>query len=166
MKNQIYSLNILLLITLLSFHSLADNLPNQIVWNKDGAEMAYVPAGSFEMGDHFDEGEDNELPVHTVTLDGFYMDKTEVTVGQFKGFLDDTSYSWGGDWDSVASKSPTDDHPMIWVTWNDATAYAEWAGKRLPTEAEWEYAARGGQKASVTPGEMILMILRLIMEVM
>ena len=59
MKNQIYSLNILLLITLLSFHSLADNLPNQIVWNKDGAEMAYVPAGSFEMGDHIDEGEDN-----------------------------------------------------------------------------------------------------------
>ena len=166
MKNQIYPLNILLLITFLSFHSLADNLPNQIVWNKDGAEMAYVPAGSFEMGDHFDEGEDNELPVHTVTLDGFYMDKTEVTVGQFKVFLDDTSYSWGGNWDSVASKSPTDDHPMIWVTWNDATAYAEWAGKRLPTEAEWEYAARGGAKASVTPGEMILMIPRLIMEVM
>ena len=146
MKNQIYPLNILLLITFLSFHSLADNLPNQIVWNKDGAEMAYVPAGSFEMGDHFDEGEDNELPVHTVTLDGFYMDKTEVTVGQFKVFLDDTSYSWGGNWDSVASKSPTDDHPMIWVTWNDATAYAEWAGKRLPTEAEWEYAARGGSQ--------------------
>ncbi len=155
MKNQIYSLNILLLITFLSFHSLADNLPNQIVWNKDGAEMAYVPAGSFEMGDHFDEGEDNELPVHTVTLDGFYMDKTEVTVGQFKVFLDDTSYSWGGDWDSVASKSPTDDHPMIWVTWNDATAYAEWAGKRLPTEAEWEYAARGGQGQRYSRGNDI-----------
>merc|ERR1712098_985711 len=101
--------------------------------------------GSFEMGDHFNEGNARELPVHTVTLDGFYMDKTEVTVGQFKAFLaDDSSYSWGGSWNSVATYSPTDDHPMIYVTWDDAVAYATWAGKRLPTEAGWENAARGG----------------------
>jgi|TARA_B100001964_G_scaffold102023_1_gene114102 formylglycine-generating enzyme required for sulfatase activity len=50
---------------------LADSLPNQILWNKDGAEMALIPAGIFEMGDHFSEGNAHELPVYTVTLDGF-----------------------------------------------------------------------------------------------
>jgi len=131
--------------------SLADNLPNQILWNKDGAEMSYIPAGSFEMGDHLNNMS-SALPVHTVTLDGFYMDKTEVTVRQFKAFLaDNSSYSWGGNWDNVARYSPTDDHPMIYVTWSDAVAYAEWAGKRLPTEAEWEYAARGGLEGKRYP---------------
>ena len=123
----------------------ADSLPNQIVWLKDGAEMAYIPAGSFEMGDHLDDANmSNALPVHTVTLNGFYMDKTEVTVGQFKDFLADTDYSWGGSWDEVDQYSPSDDHPMIYVNYDDVVAYADWVGKRLPTGAEWEYAARGG----------------------
>ena len=117
--------------------SLADVLPNQIVWNKDGAEMSFIPASSFEMGDALDNMS-HALPVHTVTLDGFYMDKTEVTVGQFDQFVTDSDYSWAGDWDDVAVYSPTDDHPMIYVSRGDALAYAEWAGKRLPTEAEWE----------------------------
>ena len=73
--------------------SLADSPPNQILWNQDGAEMSFIPAGSFEMGDHLDNVSD-ALPVHTVTLDGFYMDKTEVTVGQFKAFVADSGYSW------------------------------------------------------------------------
>ena len=147
MKSKISRLVLLALaLAILPVISLADGLPNQIVWNKDGAKMALIPAGAFEMGDALNEMEsymDRSRPVHTVTLDGFYMDKTEVTVGQFKAFLDDSNYSWDGSWDIVATKSRTDDHPMVHVSWDDAVAYAEWAGKRLPTEAEWEYAARG-----------------------
>ena len=116
----------------------------EIVWEKDGKEMVLIPAGSFEMGDHFSEGNEDELPVHRVTLGAFYMDTHEVTVGQFKQFVNQTGYDYDHMWDDVAKYSPGDDYPMIYVNWNDATAYAEWAGKRLPTEAEWEYAARGG----------------------
>ena len=108
----------------------------KITWEKDGSEMVLIPAGSFQMGDHFDEGRDDERPVHTVELDAFYMDVHEVTVGQFREFVNQSGYKYGGNWDSVAKYSPGDDYPMIYVDWNDATAYAKWAGKRLPTEAE------------------------------
>jgi len=60
---------------------------DRITWAKDGSEMALIPAGSFEMGDHFNEGEADELPVHRVELDAFYMDVNEVTVGQFREFV-------------------------------------------------------------------------------
>ena len=109
-----------------------------------GAEMVLIPGGSFEMGNHFGEGDGDELPVHTVELDEFYMDVHEVTVGQFKQFVEQSGYSYGGNWDTVAKYSPGDEYPMVYISRNDATAYAKWAGKRLPTEAEWEYAARGG----------------------
>ena len=125
----------------------ADEGPmKRIIWEADGAKMALIPAGSFEMGDSKDEPEawmEGSHPVHTVELDAFYMDVHEVTVGQFRKFVEESGYVYNL-WDDVAVFSPTGKHPMIWVTWDDATAYAEWAGKRLPTEAEWEYAARGG----------------------
>ena len=114
----------------------------KIIWQKDGAKMALVPAGSFEMGDHLN-GMGDALPVHAVELDTFYIDIYEVTVGQFKQFVDENGYSYNY-WDNVAKYSPGDEYPMVYVSWDDAVAYCNWVGKRLPTEAEWEYAARGG----------------------
>ena len=78
--------------------------------------------------------------------DAFYMDAYEVTVGQFKKFLKASRYEpdYSINWNQVYEYSPTEKHPMIYVTWHDATAYAKWAGKRSPTKVEWEWAARGG----------------------
>jgi len=68
-----------------------------ITWDKDGKVMVLIPAGSFEMGDQFREGKEDELPVHKVNLNGFYMDIHEVTVDQFKQFVDQSGYDYQGD---------------------------------------------------------------------
>ena len=121
----------------------------KITWVKDGSEMVLIPGGTFEMGDHFSEGSKNELPVHTVTLDSFSMDITEVTNRQYQLFMEQTDYREPKHWNNPNYNQPN--QPVVGVDWGDATAYAKWVGKRLPTEAEWEYAARGGLEGKKYP---------------
>jgi formylglycine-generating enzyme required for sulfatase activity len=107
---------------------------------KDGAPMVLVPAGEFMMGDN--QGSDDEKPAHRVHLDAFYMDKYEVTVGQYAKFLEATGLEPPTEW-ATMNKSQHQKRPVVYVDWSDANTYCRWAGKRLPTEAEWEKAARG-----------------------
>ena len=111
----------------------------KIIWKKDGAKMVRIPTMASKQVKTFNRV--GEPIVKTVKVDGpdsIYMDTTEVTVGQFKKFLKSTDYPFdGGLWTEVYEVSPTGKHPMVYVSWFDAQAYCEWAGKRLPTEKEW-----------------------------
>ena len=140
-------------------------VPQLQVWEADGAEMVFVPAGEFVMGS--EELGDDERPTHPLYLDGFWIDRYEVTNEQFSRFVAAAGYQteaeqrgWGwvwqgpdwqkiegADWrhphgpaDSIEGKAT---RPVVLVSWKDAVAYCQWAGKQLPTEAQWEKAARG-----------------------
>ena len=108
---------------------------------KDGSVLVWIPGGEFNMGR--DDGPDDERPAHTVRLDGFWMGKFEVTNRQFAQFLKDTGGSTPMFWDDPNLSGP--EQPVVGVTYSEAQAYCDWAGLRLPTEAEWEYAAGGGR---------------------
>ena len=138
----------------------------------DGMTMVYVPAGDFLMGSVAGEGDDDEHPQHTVTLDAYWIDQTEVTNAMFTIFINDSGYQTdaekagqsyvfvGSQWDPVSGadwqhpQGPAsnlaglENHPVAHISWNDAVAYCGWAERSLPTEAQWEKAARGkdGQK--------------------
>lgn len=110
------------------------------VTGKDGAPMILIPAGVFKMGSQ--EGLPNERPEHQVQLDSYYIDQYEVTMGLYRKFLESGKHDSPSTWDDEAATT-VGDRPAVGMKWSDAAAYCEWAGKRLPTEAEWEKAARG-----------------------
>lgn len=173
------------------------------------SEMVLIPAGKFEMGGDNDQASPDEYPKHTVGIDSFYMDVTEVTNAQFQKFVEATGYittaerkpdwnelkktlppgtpkpdesllvpaslvfkpangpvdlqdysqwwSWveGANWKHPEGPGSNlkgkENYPVVHVSWYDAMAYCKWARKRLPTEAEWEYAARGGMLNNIYP---------------
>lgn len=124
--------------------------------------MVFIPAGEFRMGSPPNQGDEDEHPQHLVHLDAYFIDKYEVTNAQYKQFIDSGGYEnpayWSkAGWDFIQSHNITQpalwddltfgiaypDNPVVGVSWYEAEAFAKWAGKRLPTEAEWEKAARG-----------------------
>jgi len=163
---------------------------------KDGMVMVYVPAGEFVMGSTEADIDKVmaqcsgckrewfvvEQPQHTVTLDAFWIDKTEVTNAMFGKFVEAMQYEtdaeekgvgsfvlnkssgsleittgadWQHPWGPSSDLTGKEKHPVVQVSWNDAVAYCQWAGGRLPTEAEWEKAARGTDGRTYPWGEGI-----------
>lgn len=133
--------------------------------------MVIIPEGRFEMGiaeedlkhlvemgrkvPHMSERLakwwfGDEIPRHAVEIDSFYMDFHEVTNRRFAEFVRETEFRAQGAWQKYA-KDERMDHPVVNVTWHDAEAYCRWTGRRLPTESEWEYAAKGGKEVKWFP---------------
>ncbi|HIE03300.1 MAG TPA: formylglycine-generating enzyme family protein [Candidatus Latescibacteria bacterium] len=150
----------------------------------EGIEFVLVPGGTFRMGDIWGDGASDERPAHEVRLSDFWMSRYEITVGQFRKFVEETGYTTTAEAESSSvtwrrpSFSQDDSHPVVYVSWYDAARFCNWLsrkagleevydertwkadlkklGYRLPTEAEWEYAARsGGREVRYIKGDTI-----------
>jgi formylglycine-generating enzyme len=145
--------------------------PKNKTTNVIPTDMVFIPAGEVRIG--AEDGHTHELPQFWATVESFLMDKSPVTVAQFREFVKATGYKteaekfgnagvineetgkqWilveGANWEYPLGKSrpkADDNHPVTQVSWNDANAYAQWAGKRLPCEIEWEHAARNANNS-------------------
>ena len=104
--------------------------------------MVYIPGGEFKMG-RDEGGEENERPAHTVRINPIYLDRNEVTNEEYRIFIEATGHAAPPTWQNGRYPEGRDKNPVNDVTWEDASIYAKWASKRLPTEEEWKYAARG-----------------------
>ncbi len=157
LKNSSICLLIYTLFMLLPFsiHA-ASSTDDKLVDPTTGMEFVWVEGGCFRMGDDFGEGWRREHPLHDVCVDGFYIGQFEVTQGQYKEITGETPS------DNHSIFTNTDDYPVIRVSWTDAQHFIEELNKRssidyrLPTEAEWEFAARGrGLKQKYSGGENV-----------
>jgi formylglycine-generating enzyme len=131
----------------LFFTLLIQNVKDKMTTVPEKPEMVFVEGGTFNMGSNDGDAEEDEMPIHRVTVNSFSIGKHEVTVSQYMTYCKDV----GKEMPDMPEWGWRDNYPMVGVSWYDAVTYCDWLSEkfggnwRLPTEAEWEYAARGGR---------------------